>query len=624
MQNANQKELKLLGFHAEGYRNIKVVELTTDLLNQRLVKVVGEEGSGKSTLLELVQASIGGIDAIKAKSLLNSGFYTGATLLDGDTKICLGIKSREILRGANKGEEVIETFLYTFDENGKPTEYIADGIAWSNDRFVKEINTDLIFNTKALFSENATEHRKLIEKLFSEELAKLGAAARVLEILECKNQRDLARGACDSTGAFWENFQAEGWNEEDIAALKLVDVEALRTQSTALEVERGSLAKTAESKTELEKEKAQTARTAALQAIKDDARKVVEKIRVMTKKKEDDYSAKKKVWDAAQSEVGAAGIVHSDLMDLLTKADYISREVEYKIIEMSAGCLSDFLHAKTDSINEPKAPALIPISEMGLPEIGESYDKDYEPLVEERAKLLEKYQTLQAEPLVYKTFTADDTTELDEKLTTLATIITKATKTNSVYERYVKWCAWIELKNAYESKVDELRRLYSQIDTGVDGLKLVPVEESGRVNIWMQYSGNYDKNLFKEAYGKSIRLSELSGAQKGVVAVLLQAARLDLKKKALRLVILDAVPMTDLGIGILSRICEEKNIQLITDQTWQKVELEDLDDHTVVVENGELLFRGMVKPIAREDVVVEPKVKAVKATKKTKPQPEDE
>lgn len=619
-----KKELRILGFHAENHRNVKIVELTPDLLSKRLIKVIGQESAGKTTVLELIQTAIAGTDAIKSKSILESGYLTEVQLMDGDVKIWMGVKVRELSRGVSKGENSVETFLYTKDENGKPTDYISEGMKWTADKFVKEINTNLIFDTKSLFTENATEHRKLIEKLFSEELAKLGAAARVLEILECKNQRDLARGACDSTGAFWENFQAEGWNEEDIAALKLVDVEALRTQSTALEVERGSLAKTAESKTELEKEKAQTARTAALQAIKDDARKVVEKIRVVTKKKEDDYSAKKKVWDAAQSEVGAAGIVHSDLMDLLTKADYISREVEYKIIEMSAGCLSDFLHAKTDSINEPKAPALIPISEMGLPEIGESYDKDYEPLVEERAKLLEKYQTLQAEPLVYKTFTADDTTELDEKLTTLATIITKATKTNSVYERYVKWCAWIELKNAYESKVDELRMLYAGIETGVDGLKLVPVEESGRVNIWMEYSGNYDKNLFKEAYGKSIRLFELSGAQRGVVAVLLQAARLDLKKKALRLVILDAVPMTDLGIGILSRICEEKNIQLITDQTWNTPSLDSLDDHTVVVENGELLFRGMVKPIAREDVVVEPKVKAVKATKKTKPQPEDE
>jgi len=616
-----QKELRLLGFHAENHRNIKVVELTPDILSKKLIKVIGAESQGKSTALELIQTAIAGTDAIKSKSILASGYLTEVQLMDGDVNIWMGVKVREFSRGVSKGENSVETFLYTKDENGKPTDYISDGMKWTADKFVKEINTNLIFDTKSLFTENATEHRKLIEKLFSEELAKLGAAARVLEILECKNQRDAARALCDGVGAFWENFEAEGWNEEDIAALEFVDVEALRTQSTALEVERGSLAKTAESKTELEKEKAQTARTAALQEIKDSARKVVEKIRVITENKKAEYRKAKAQFDADSQKL-------IDAEYYLDKATNAIGECNLFIAPEKIGKMCDEVISLFDKYKAsfkhpvaPQMPNVIEINEVGVPEVPEVYSKDYDTLVQSRAELLESYHALNDMPLRFKTFTPDDTAELDEKLATLALIINKATKTNSVYERYVKWCAWIELKNAYESKVDELRRLYANIKTGVDGLKLVPVEESGRVNIWMEYDGSYDKNLFKETFGKSIRLFELSGAQRGVVAVLLQAARLDLKKKALRLVILDAVPMTDLGIGILSRICEEKNIQLITDQTWNKVELDDLDDHTIVVKNGELLFRGMVKPIAREDVVVEPKVKA---TKKTKAAPSNE
>lgn len=589
-----QKELRLLGFHAENHRNIKVVELTPDLLNKKLIKVIGSEGSGKSSLLELIQTAIAGTDAIKSKSILESGYLTEVQLMDGDVKIWMGVKVRELTKGASKGENVVETFLYTKDADGKIEDYISDGVAWTAAQFVKEINTNLIFDTKSLYTENATEHRKLIEKLFAEDLAKLGAAAKVTEILASKASRDSARAACDSVGAFRENFEAEGWSETDLEELKPVNIDALRKSITELEVERGSLAKTADAKTELAKAEALAERTKKLQEIKDSARKVVEKIRVMTKGKEDTYNTAASAFRAKAQMVRIESDNHNALIETISGSAFLSEAEKSDIITVVDAAIARFeKNAKIGTA--PVAPLLIQINELGVPEIPDEFDSDYEELVQERASMLESYHALNDMPLKFKTFEAGDTKELDAKIATLSEEIAKATKNNSVYERYKKWCLWIELKNVYESQVDELRKMYGGISTGVDGLKLVPVEESGRVNVWMEYSGDYDKTLFKDIYGKSTRLFELSGAQRGIVAVLLQAARLDLKKKALRLVILDAVPMTDLGIGILSRICEERNIQLITDQTWNSVPESDLDDHTIVVDNGELLFRGMNK-----------------------------
>lgn len=610
-----QKELRLLGFHAENHRNVKVVELTPDILGKRLLKIVGEEGSGKSTTLELLQTAIAGTDAIKSKAILDSGYLTEVQLLDGDVKIWLGVKSRELTKGISKGESVIESFLYTKDENGKPSDYISDGISWTAEKYVKEINTNLIFDTKSLFTESPVDHRKLIEKLFAEDLAKLGAAAKVAEILGVKTERDSARAACGSVGAFMEDFEAEGWCEEDLAALVHVNTEALRSEQTALEIERGSLAKTAQAKTDLAKAEALAERTKKLQAIKDDARKVVEKIRLITESKKSEYRKSLEAFRLKSQVVTTEQDAHNAIVETVSGSAFLSESEKSDILAVIDLAIARF--EKSSKLGTaPTAPQLITIDELGIPLIPESYDPEYNELVQERAELLESYHALNDMPLTFTTFSADDTSELDTKISELGAEITKATKNNSVHDRYVKWCSWIELKNQYEGLVDELRRMYAQIETGVDGLKLVPVEESGRVNVWMEYDGSYDATLFREVYGKSTRLFELSGAQRGVVAVLLQAARLDLKKKALRLVILDAVPMTDLGIGVLSRICEERNIQLVTDQTWNAIPEESLDDHTVVVSNGELLFKGMgEKPKARVD---EPKPAAEPKVKKTK------
>ena len=75
-----------------------------------------------------------------------------------------------------------------------------------------------------------------------------------------------------------------------------------------------------------------------------------------------------------------------------------------------------------------------------------------------------------------------------------------------------------------------------------------------------------------------------------MIGVMLQAARLDLKDKCLRLCVLDSVPLTRLGVEVMTKICDEKDVQLITSYTDDHYDLENLEDNEIVVENGGVFF----------------------------------
>jgi hypothetical protein len=279
-------------------------------------------------------------------------------------------------------------------------------------------------------------------------------------------------------------------------------------------------------------------------------------------------------------------------MSMLEDCDFVSDknlgDITNSItVEYNAYCLAN------DSGLRPIEPILPTFSTDGIPTIPENVSPEFEPYIKSRNALLIEYSTLKASELIFETVNPEDTSEYDKKIEAKKVEIDRARINNKNYDRYTTWCDWIEKKNLYESRIDELRRLYASVETGVSGLRIVPAEESGRVRCWMEYDGSYDKEFFGNATGESRRLFEYSGAQMGIIAVLLQAARLDLKDKALRLVILQACPMTSKGLAVLAKVCDDKKIQLITDQTDEHYDLSALDDSTVVMENGEVFFNGM-------------------------------
>lgn len=587
-----QKQVKLIGIKVGNFRNIVATELTPDILGQRLIVVKGREGQGKTTELQGIQSAIAGPDALASKNGLKSGFISEAQLSDGDHKIFMGCRVRELAKGANAGETTFETFLYEKDENGKPKPVLIDGHKWSAKDYANEICTNLIFDVPSLFTKSQPEHRALIEKLFASELHKLGASAKVAEILEAKKQRDSCRALCDGKAAFMENFKEEGLSVDDLDGLVSVDIEALQADLTALEVDRGSLAAVAETKTDLNRQKAQNERDTALQAIKDKVVKVSASIRDLSESKMRLYRVDKKEWGDAKKLLDDAQVNTGVAFRSIESCTYLRPVIAEEIkIQLSAE-----LERYVSSVKlgpEPIEPIVATFDESGIPSLDpENMPEDFVPFFNNRKKLLLDYSTLKAKPLEFETVSATDTKEFDDKISTLKSKIALARQNNSIYDRYAMWQDWIDAKNAYESRLDELRSMYAGIDTGVEGLKIVPIEESGSVKIWMSYDGSYDPAFFGNAEKELRRMWDYSGAQQGIIGVLLQSARLNLKEKALRLVVLSACPMTKMGLDVLASVCEKENIQLITDQTADDYDLDNLDENVVAVEGGEIFFRS--------------------------------
>ena len=238
----------------------------------------------------------------------------------------------------------------------------------------------------------------------------------------------------------------------------------------------------------------------------------------------------------------------------------------------------------------PVLPILIQIDEMGIPVIPENPDKAYLELITERTELLKKYQELHATPLIFTKIELGDTTEIDEKIKKATLTRDAGLTTNRIYERFGQWNNWMEAKSEYEGYVNELRRLYAGINTGVEGLVITPIESGKSVEIWLQYDGAYNPEFFGNQKNELRFLFDYSETQRAMIGVMLQAARLDLKEKCLRLCVLDSVPLTRLGVEVMTKICDEKDVQLITSYTDDHYDLENLEDNEIVVENGCVFF----------------------------------
>ena len=90
----------------------------------------------------------------------------------------------------------------------------------------------------------------------------------VMEKIEkAKKERDTARTLCQANGAFMERFEDEGYNENKLAMLKPINVKEIESKITTLVLEKDRKINGGDMAWQLEKNKIDTARNNALQAI---------------------------------------------------------------------------------------------------------------------------------------------------------------------------------------------------------------------------------------------------------------------------------------------------------------------------------------------------------------------
>lgn len=561
----NQKQVEIIGLTAGEYNTLKAVVLTPDILSKKLIQVVGESGEGKTSLLDLIKIPISGTDAIKKKDILPKGFYTQALLKDGDVKIYIGAKVIEYQRGEKAGEPKFEFYLYSLDDNGKQYTPIIDGVSATATEYTKSLTTDLTFRMADMFSENQTVHRKLIESLFKAELDAMKIDELMESIIKKRTARDTARALCQSQGAYMEQFKNEGLTEQSLQLIKKVDTAEIDKSITELLIKKDRAENASDDAYNLAKMEIDSKRTKQIQELKDYGNKLLEELRTDREQKNDAYN---KAFEKYRT---ALSVKESET----ETANRIIKDIESFFVGPHEAVVAAVKEELVRKI------ALLPLEE---------------PVKQpDNAELSEKIRKTREDitnfPLpVYPEKATVDTAPIDEEVAKLRDKKLSAERSNALYDRYQLWLTWIEAKSRYEAELDKLRKMYASINTGVDGLRIVPAEtEGGRVEPWIMYDGSYDTEFFHNADKEMRHMFSYSSFQRAVIGVMLQAARLNLKPKALRLAIIDEVAFTEKGVAILSKICEEFNVRLFTGRTIAP-EVKDLTDSQILIQGGELFF----------------------------------
>lgn len=567
---AMQKEVKLISLEVKDYQIIRAVKLDFQKWKDTgVIEVIGDMGNGKSSLLEALAMATTGQDHVKDKSLLNMGFKTEVQLSDGDHNIFMGIKVSEFSKGKQKGEPKFETYLYEKDSEGNiDANPIIDGEKATASEYSKLLSTALTFKMSSLFSQDQTEHRKIIESLFSEELKDLGVDAILAEISSLREVRDFKRHERDRAGATMEAFTEMGLDEPQLNNVKYVPTEPITKQISDLEIEAGIMVSNPDKEKQIK-----------LGEIAEKGRKVADSIRelndILNSKYNSDVLAKEKSEQRYESAI----------KDLQPLKSLISSEIPEEVKDILKSGLTKWESLiEKPVINQVEKPLIIPIID-GKVNIPMDYDPKYNDMVQ-------NYRNIQKEYIdVLNSTVSVDTSEIDKKISKLKTDLSLANENNVLYDKFHKWVEWTKARIDYEGKIDELRALYGKIDTGVHGLIINPsIKDSGRVEMWMEYNGQHDVDLFKNKKKEYRRLFEYSKSQRAIVGVLLQAARLDKKPKALRLVVLDDYTQTESGKNLLHKVCTEKNLNLVISRTDDRTKITDLKSGQFLIENGEILL----------------------------------
>lgn len=586
-----QQQVHIIGLRAQGYKAIETVTLVPDLFSGRLVKVTGEIGNGKSSLLELVQIALSGSDAIAKKDALKTGFLSEVQILDGEHKLFMGVRVRDIERGESKGQPKFETFLFEKDADGKPYTPVIDGRKATASDYMEMLHTDITFNMPVLFTNNQTEHRKLLEKLFENELKKLGVEEVVKRIEEAKKRQDNTRAICEANGAFKSTFEEEGWNIEMLAVLGKIDIESVRQAITDKEIERDRLLRSSDEKVELEKTKLQSERDAELRKIQEKVTAVTEQIRELNEKK---LAAYVKLKDESDKWQAQFSLLSDKFRKALESADEfpiedIAKDAIVKILSGQKSKQILALGIEPEVPTEPKTIAIL----GGVPKIQSpyNYDQEYNKFIVERADLIDEYKELQSKELPTITPESVSTESIDAKIIELKTRRDSAEKNNKLVSRFGYWNAWIEAKGLYEKEIDVLRKLYGKVNTGVNGLVISPeLTDTGRIQIWLKYNGAYDTEFFGNTIAEHRYLFEYSAFQRSIIGLLLQASRLDLKSKVLRMAFVDDISVTKKSIEMIERVCGEFDLKLWTSYAKDDYDLDNIPDGEIIVEGGSVFF----------------------------------
>jgi len=570
-----QKQVKIINVTAERFGIFKALELDLDKFKQGVIAFKGNAGQGKSTAQNAIKMGTQGRATLADASQYGEDWTTETQLLDGERRIYIG--------GAIKNG-TIEYKLYEKDEEGKKVmNPIIDGVKATPAKYMDLISTELTFGIRKFLSDDNTEHKKFMFELFRPELEKLGVIfdkksseyeeSILGQLDKLTAERDQLRARCQHMGAFVADFEREGYKLENIAAMQRVDVLALSEKRNQLLIQKGQ----AEGNAKADYQK-------AISEVIEKGQKLVNEAREINERLMGEYEKKSKEYFSLINQKDLDHKIFTESLSQISTCKFItSDEVEELGSEVTAKFMN--FYSNLEDLKEPQKPSTIPIIEGALrPENGVVYHSDYNEILTKRNELAKEYSAIK-QPVV-------NIEEFDSKISDIDIQIKNAELNNRFCDRYDLNRQWGEACGKVDQKRNELAKMYAQVNTGVEGLRMKPFfNEDGKMEIKTVYSGVYDSDFFKNKDGEERLLVSYSSTQRPLIGILLQVARLKQKSKILPYIFLDDVPMDSRSRDLITRIAEENNLTIITSITGD-FDKDKLTENELLIEGGEVFFNA--------------------------------
>ena len=165
--------------------------------------------------------------------------------------------------------------------------------------------------------------------------------------------------------------------------------------------------------------------------------------------------------------------------------------------------------------------------------------------------------------------------------------IETAKRTNRIAER---WATFFE-HQAADKKVKDIftkyKKIFTEIDLGVEGLRMEIVGDEEGTEIRTTYNGKHDPKFFGNDNVEYRNIASYSLTQKNVLSILMQVHLLEENKDGLRFLFLES-PFDTKTKNIILEMQKKHDLQIIVTQTAD-VDVENIKEGEIVINNGYLL-----------------------------------
>jgi len=562
-----QKKVNITGLTIN--HNLGIIVATSLMFDatNKLIEFKGGSGNGKTTLQKALQLGTQG-----TQTLIDNELYgkidLEVQLTDGQVKLWVSCKS--------KGNKLITT-LFAKDEKGKKiNKPIIDGVEATAATYLKSLQTELTWKMDELTSENPNIQKKILLKLYQRQLSKIGVIfdknhpdfensikGKIEKAIKVRDHADFVR---KQKGGIADDLKAQGFDPDrpdtcpDAISIKDIEnqikgIEKLKTLAVA---------------------EPEAAKNVKLSEIKAQAAEINNKCLAYNSELKNEYFIKEREYDTYND---AEKLMHERLNDVNTLLTLL--EVPSVMDIVSADC------KRPKEVLHPDEPNYILFDKTNGP-----IDTNINELDEQGKDLLSTIKKLREQYIsIYSENSNIDLSEFDEQLQQKDLEKTQAQKINNIVDAIDSFHNWRAANTDVVRLKAEYLKMLAQVDTGVHGLEIQPIDD----DIFLMYDGSYDVDYFQPRHKKPEmrKVSSYSGTQKAVICLLIQSHLLNQKPKAMRYMYIDNIPIDNKARAVIEDMSEKLDMHIFLNVTGD-FEKKNLKSGEFLIEGGEVFFNDLM------------------------------